>query len=96
MVLAELSIYPVDKGISLSPYVARAVKIIKKSGLNYHLGPMGTSIEGDFDDVMKVVSLCFRELEKDCDRIIINLKVDYRKGRTGAITGKVKSVQSKL
>ena len=43
--LINFSIFPVDRDESLSPYVARAVKIIKDSGLPYKLGPMGTSIE---------------------------------------------------
>ena len=65
-VIIDFSIFPVDKGESLSPYVARAVKIIKESGIPYHFGPMGTSIEGEWEEVVGVVDRCFRELEKDC------------------------------
>ena len=45
-VIVELSIFPMDKGVSVSPYVARAIRIIENSGLSYELNPMGTSIEG--------------------------------------------------
>ncbi len=34
-VIVELSIFPMDKGSSLSPYVSRAVRIVKESGLPY-------------------------------------------------------------
>ena len=95
-VLIDLSIFPLDKGDSLSSYVARALKIIKDSGLPYELGPMGTSLEGDWDQVMGVVNSCFKELKKDCDRVYMALKLDYRKGSSGRLKSKVKSVEKKL
>jgi uncharacterized protein (TIGR00106 family) len=95
-VLIDLSIFPLDKGDSLSSHVARALKIIKDSGLAYELGPMGTSLEGDWDQVMGVVNSCFKELKKDCDRVYMALKLDYRKGSSGRLKTKVKSVENKL
>ena len=95
-VLIDLSIFPLDKGDSLSSHVARALKIIKDSGLAYELGPMGTSLEGDWDQVMGVVNSCFKELKKDCDRVYMALKLDYRKGSSGRLKNKVKSVEKKL
>ena len=47
MLLIELSMSPMDKGPSVSKWVARSLEIIDKSGLEYRLGPMGTCIEGD-------------------------------------------------
>ena len=70
-VLINFSIFPLDKGESVSQYVARAVKIIKDSGLPYKLGSMGTSIEGEWDEVMEVVTHCFEELKKDCNRVYL-------------------------
>lgn len=95
-VLIDFSIFPVDKGASVSPYVARAAKIIRESGLPHKLGPMGTSIEGEWGQVMKVVESCFEELKKDSDRVYMTLKVDYRKGATGRLEGKIRSLESKL
>jgi uncharacterized protein (TIGR00106 family) len=95
-VLIDLSIFPVGKGKSLSPYVARVIKIIKDSGLPHKFGPMGTSIEGEWKEVMAVVDRCFDELRKDCDRVYMTLKADYRKGTADRIEGKVKSVETKL
>jgi len=95
-VLVDFSIAPMDKGESVSPYVAKAVSIIKNSGLDYQLGPMGTSVEGNWEEVMSLVSLCFEELKKECDRIYLTIKVDYRKNAQGRIKGKVASVEKKL
>ena len=95
-VIIELSIFPTDKGVSVSPYVARALGIITESGLRYELNPMGTCIEGEWDAVMAVVDRCFKALETDCDRIYLTLKADFRKGPPDRMAQKVKSVESKI
>jgi uncharacterized protein (TIGR00106 family) len=94
--LIDFSIFPLDKGESVSAYVTRVVKIIKESGLTYKLGPMGTSIEGEWDEVMKVVARCFEDLNKDCDRVYFAIKGDYRKRGEKRIGAKVNSVERKL
>lgn len=95
-VIIDFSIFPLDKGNeSLSPYVARMLNIIEHSGLAYQLGPMGTSIEGEWEDVMAVVDACYQELKGDSDRIFLNFKADCKKGRSNGLTDKVRSVQDK-
>ncbi len=96
MVLLELAIFPNDKGVHLSPYVARCMDIIDKSGLTYQFSAMSTTIEGSWDDVMKVVGDCFKALEKDCDRISVMTRVDYRAGNESRLKSKVQSVEEKL
>jgi len=44
-VVIQFSIFPMDKGMSVSPYVARAARIIRDSGFRYEIGSMGTCIE---------------------------------------------------
>jgi len=95
MALMEFSMFPLDKGPSLSRYVARLLTIVDQSGLQYRLNPMGTVVEGEWDELMGLLSQCFRELEKDCDRISVNIKRDYRKGVMGALNSKIKSVEEK-
>jgi uncharacterized protein (TIGR00106 family) len=95
-VLIHFSIFPTDKGTSVSPYVAKSVRIIRESGLPYKLGPMSTAVEGEWDEVMAVVEGCFRELKKDCSRIYMTLQMDYREGAVNRIEGKIKSVEAKL
>ena len=90
--LIDFSIFPVGKGESVSPYVARVVKIIRDSGLQYQLGSMGTTVEGEWDDLMDVVTCCFKELKKDCARIYMSAKIDYRESGSNRIVSKVQSV----
>jgi len=96
MVLLEFSMFPLDQGDSLSPFVALSLDIIDRSGLDYQCHAMGTILEGDFDQVMGVVKQCFERMTQDCGRIECSLKLDYREGRTGRLEGKVASVEEKL
>lgn len=96
MLLAEFSIWPMDKGESVSPYVARALDIVDKSGLPYKLGPLGTCIEGEWPEVMAVIQKCYEELAKDSNRIACTLKMDWRRGRSGSLEGKVEAVEKVL
>ena len=96
IILLEFSMTPLSKGESVSKYVARSLDIIDKSGLDYRLNPMGTVIEGEWDEVLDVVKKCFDRMRKDCDRITTSIKVDYRKGKSGRITAKIESVEKKL
>jgi uncharacterized protein (TIGR00106 family) len=95
MVLLEFSMYPTDKGASVSDYVKSSLEIIDDSGLPYRLGPMGTCLEGDWDEVMAVVTRCFERMRQDCDRIAVNLKVDYRRGPGGRLASKVATLKTK-
>ena len=96
MVMLEFAMSPRDKGEELVEYVARLLDIIDKSGVPYRLTPMGTILEGEWREVMDVVEACFRELEKDCRRISINIKVDYRAGGEARLQGKVDAVERAL
>jgi uncharacterized protein (TIGR00106 family) len=96
MLLAEISMWPMDKGESVSPYVARVLDVIDRSGLPYQLGPLGTCIEGEWDAVMDVVKQCFDTLAGDSNRVAITMKCDWRRGRSGSLQAKVASVEEKL
>jgi uncharacterized protein (TIGR00106 family) len=90
--LIDFSIFPMDKGTRVSPYVARVVAIIRKSGLDHQFGPMGTSIEGHWTEVER----CFEALQADCERIYFTIKADYRQNADHRLQGKVRSVESKM
>ena len=96
MTLLEFTMFPLDKGESLSPYVARSLDIIDRSGLEYRCGAMGTTLEGEFEEVIDVVRQCFQAMTADCERIECSITIDYRKGRQGGLAAKVASVEQKL
>jgi uncharacterized protein (TIGR00106 family) len=96
MVLLEMSIVPVGKGESLSPYVARCLNVIDQSGLDYELHSMGTIVEGELSDVLGVMQRCVEELARDNDRVSCSAKLDYRKGVSGQLKEKIASVEQEL
>lgn len=96
MVMLEFSMFPTTQGESKSRYVARILDIIDRSGLPYQLTPMGTIIEGEWNEVMGVVTRCFEALEPDCPRINTQIKIDYRAGAESRMKAKVESVESRL
>jgi len=96
VVLVEFSVVPLGKGSSVSQYVAECIRIVKASGLPYKLNPMGTVIEGEYDDVMSVVRACHTRVMGMADRVITTVKIDDRKGVRGMIDGKVRSVEEKV
>ncbi len=93
MVLLDFSMSPLGKGESVAPYVARCLEIVEASGLNYRLHAMGTTLEGEWDEVFAVVRRCFEALRPDCERISCSIKVDYRAGPAGRLQEKVRRVE---
>ena len=95
MALMEFSMFPLDKGVSLSRYVARILEIVDQSGLEYRLNPMGTVVEGQWDELVSLLTRCYKALEIDCERITVSAKFDCRKDATGALQAKIESVEEK-
>jgi len=95
-VIVELSIFPLGAPGGLSGPVSRALEVIRASGLPHQLTPMGTCIEGDYDQVMAVVGQCFHALEPDFERLYMTVKADWRRGREGGLDQKTRSVRDRL
>ena len=96
MVLLEFSMSPMDKGESVSDYVSRSLEIVSGSGVDYRLNPMGTVLEGEWEEVMSVVKECYETMRSDCKRITCSVKIDYREGKSGRLESKMASVENKL
>lgn len=98
MVIVDFSVFPVGKGEHLGKYVARSLDVIDKSKVRYQLGPMGTTMEGEWDDVFRVIKKCFEAMRKDCHRVYGTLRVDYQAGtnKRNLMHAKVESVEKRL
>jgi len=57
---------------------------------------MGTILEGTYDAVRQVVADCFYELERDCKRISLQLKMDFRAGTESRLNSKTDRLQHLL
>lgn len=96
-VILELSMFPMDKGESVSPYVARIINLFENKNVNYQLNPMGTLVETDsLSFALNIIDDAYKELEKDCNRVYIVAKFDIRKGREKGLSKKTASVLTKI
>ncbi len=95
-ILVEFSIVPLEKGASVSPVVARVLRIVAQSGISYKANPMGTVLEGEWDRVMGIIKECHQEVMKEADRAVTSIKIDDRKGKGERIEKKLESVEQKL
>jgi len=97
-VLLEFAMFPTDKGESVSPYVSQVIELIRDSGCDYQLTPMGTIIETDtLSQALALVEAAYETLERaGCSRVYSSLNLDIRKGKENRMQGKVASVRAKI
>ncbi len=100
MAVVEISIVPLGTGTtSLSPYVAACEKVLRENSgnLKYELTAMGTIIEGDIEQILKLIQMLHEvPFESGAQRVSTTIKIDDRRDKKGTIEQKVKAVESKL
>jgi uncharacterized protein (TIGR00106 family) len=94
--LATFTIIPIGKGESISPIIAKVVKAVDRSGLDYKLTAMGTIVEGGWCDVMAVIKKCHDLVRRTSPRVLTSITIDDRKGAKKRLEGKVESVKKKI
>ncbi len=96
-ILMEYSIFPMDKGESVSKYVSMVIRMLDEGKVKHLLTPMGTIIEVDrVEEALDVLSRSYHVLEPYSDRLYMTAKFDMRKNREGRMEQKIKSVMEKL
>ncbi|MFO7250744.1 MAG: MTH1187 family thiamine-binding protein [Actinomycetes bacterium] len=94
--IVAFSVTPLGVGEGVSEPVARAVKVVRESGLPNRTDPMFTTIEGEWDEVMDVVKRAVEAVAEVAPRVSLVLKADIRPGVTGAMTAKLESLERHL
>ena len=94
--LVAVAISPCGTGEELSAEVAEVIRVIRESGLPNHTTSMFTEIEGEWDDVMRVVKAATFVLAEKGIRTEVVLKADIRPGFTNMIHSKVEKVNTIL
>lgn len=94
--LVAVAIAPFGVGDELSLEIAEVVKVIRDSGLPNRTTAMFTEIEGEWDEVMKVVKEATFILAEKGIRTEVVLKADIRPGYTNTINTKVNKVNDIL
>ena len=89
----DLCLVPIGVGVSLSPYIKACLSIIQEYKLEYELGPNGTAIEGEWDQVFKCVKSCHEVVHsKGAKRVYTTLKVNTRTDKKQLFRDKVQSL----
>ena len=97
-VLLEFSMFPTDKGESVSAYVSQVIKMIAETGVEYRLTAMGTVVETKtLKQALEIVEKAYQVLDdQGCRRIYSSLKLDIRRDKENRLSGKVASVKAKI
>ncbi|WP_328614173.1 thiamine-binding protein [Amycolatopsis sp. NBC_00355] len=83
-----------DGGVSEA--VARAVKVVRESGLPNSTNAMFTNVEGEWDEVMDVVKRAVEAAGAGSARVGLVLKADIRPGFEGQLEAKVDRIEAHL
>lgn len=94
--LIAVAIAPFGVGDELSSEVAEVVKVIRESGLPNRTYSMFTEIEGEWDEVMRVVRDATFVLAEKGIRTEVILKADVRPGFSRMMDEKVARVNALL
>lgn len=91
--LVELNINPLGRGTHLSNDLGEILKLIDDSGLRYALTPLGTCIEGEWDDVMALIKDCHKRVRTMSSHVFTTLRIEDEEGATNKIQENILSVE---
>ncbi|MDA2804497.1 MTH1187 family thiamine-binding protein [Nocardiopsis suaedae] len=94
--IVAFSVSPMGDGESVAPAVARAVRVVRESGLPNRTDAMFTTVEGEWDEVMDVLRRAVEAAGEGASRVSLTLKADIRDGVTDGLTSKVEAVEQEL
>ncbi|WP_443737705.1 MULTISPECIES: MTH1187 family thiamine-binding protein [Treponema] len=94
--LVAVAIAPFGVGDELSKEVAEVVKVIRDSGLPNKTYSMFTEIEGEWDEVMKVVKNATFVLAEKGIRTEVIMKMDIRPGYNNMMTEKIDRLENQM
>lgn len=80
--LVELSINPLGRGAHISSDLAAILKLIDDSGLRYVLTPLGTGIEGEWEEVMPLIRTCHEQARKLSTHVMTTVRIEDEQGAT--------------
>ena len=98
MIIAQVTISPFDKGVSVGKYVREAVKVIEDSGLKYQVCAMATEIEApDMETLLDVVKRAEQAvIDAGSKRVITTIKIDHRTDIDATMDRKMRVAKGEL
>lgn len=98
MAIVAVSIAPVGEGVSVSPWVARALEVLAaQDRVRYQVGPMFTTLEGDLDEILALIRQMHEAMfAGGAQRVSTVIKIDDRRDRPQTMEEKVAVVERQL
>src|SRR2546423_15694692 len=94
--IAAFSITPLGVSDSVSSPVAKAVRLVRESGLPNETNAMFTNVEGEWDEVMALLKECVMAVAEEAPRVSVVIKIDHRPGVTDGLRTKVERLEAAL
>ena len=97
-VITQFSTSPLGDGVSVSKYVAEALKVVKNSGIKYQLTPMSTILETNtLEEALNVIIKAHQSIiESGASRVITDIKIDDRRDIPRSMEDKVSIVKNQI
>ncbi len=98
MAILQLTIIPIGTSTpSLGDYIVRIQQRLTAMGASFSLNDMGTLLEGEAIDLLRIVSALYETpFEDGAMRVITQISIDDRRDKTIHIGDKIQSVTNKL
>jgi uncharacterized protein (TIGR00106 family) len=95
MIISQLSIVPIGKGVSVSKYVKEVIEVIKKHDVKSKTNAMATVIETkDLETLFNIVQEAHMTMvNSGAERVITELKIDDRRDKNATMESKIKALQ---
>lgn len=97
-VIVQFTTSPLGEGVSVSRFVAEALKEVEKSGLRFQLTPMATVLEANTP--MEAIEVILRAHEAvftaGAKRVVTDIKIDDRRDEPRRMEEKVEKVKRQL
>ncbi|QPK84024.1 MTH1187 family thiamine-binding protein [Corynebacterium qintianiae] len=93
--IAAFSVAPTttdNPSAEMSGAVARAVRVVRESGLPHETTAMFTTVEGEWDEVMDVIKRATQAVEQVAPRVSLVIKADIRPGHDNMLATKMESL----
>jgi uncharacterized protein (TIGR00106 family) len=96
--IVQFTTSPLGEGVSVSRFVAAALKEVEKSGIRYQLTPMSTILEADTpEEAIKVILGAHEAVFKaGAKRVVTDIKIDDRRDEPRRMEDKVEKVKKQL
>lgn len=91
--LAELSINLLGRGTHLSQDLAPILTTVDESGLPYRLTPLGTCIEGEWDELIALVKKCHQQARALSAHVMTTLRIEDEEGATDKLNENIAAVE---